>query len=353
MWLCVCTGKPNPDPEHPDYVPSINMDGKRKEEDQTHKIDRYERVKRRRLSVLEEVTNTITSEEEGEQTKDTEMYTKEEYLQLKDEVDSLKAEADSLREEKLELEQKYRVAVSELHSLKTSGDGVICSAAIKDNDAKTKFYTGLSTYHIFTVLFNFLHPFVHRPTKLSLMDELLLVLMKLSLNVQTEDLAYRFGVSPSTVSRTFHKWLDVMYARLGECIRWPDKETVHKTLPVAFQKHYPQARCIIDCSEVFIERPTSFKARAQTYSNYRKHNAVKFLIGITPTGVICFLSKCWGGRVSDQELTRNSGFLKLIEPGDMILADRGFLIEEDVALQGARLVIPASQRESNSCQSVR
>jgi len=57
------------------------MDGKRKEGDQTHKIDRYERVKRRRLSVLEEVTNTITSdhEEEGEQTKDTEMYTKEEY----------------------------------------------------------------------------------------------------------------------------------------------------------------------------------------------------------------------------------------------------------------------------------
>jgi len=81
VWLCVCTGKPNPDPEHPDYVPSINMDGKRKEGDQTHKIDRYERVKRRRLSVLEEVTNTITSdhEEEGEQTKDTEMYTKEEY----------------------------------------------------------------------------------------------------------------------------------------------------------------------------------------------------------------------------------------------------------------------------------
>ena len=31
VWLCVCTGKPNPDPDHPDYVPSINMNGKRKE----------------------------------------------------------------------------------------------------------------------------------------------------------------------------------------------------------------------------------------------------------------------------------------------------------------------------------
>ena len=38
----------------------------------------YERVKRQRPSVLHEVMNTtITSEEEGEQTKDMEMYTEE------------------------------------------------------------------------------------------------------------------------------------------------------------------------------------------------------------------------------------------------------------------------------------
>ena len=108
-----------------------------------------------------------------------------------------------------------------------------------NHHAKTKFYTGLSTNHIFTVLFDFLHPFVSRQTKLSL------ILPVLRLNLQTEDLAYRFGVSPPTVSRIVHKWLDVMYVRLGECIRWPDKKTVHKTFPVAFQKHYPHARCII------------------------------------------------------------------------------------------------------------
>ena len=171
---------------------------------------------------------------------------------------------------------------------------------------------------------------MHRPCKLNLMDELLLVLMKLRLNLLNEDLAYKFGVCPSTISRSIHKWLNIMYIKLGMCIRWPDRETVRKTLPTAFQKHYPQTRCIIDCSEVFIERPTSFKARAQAYSNYKKTNKVKFLIGITPTGVICFLSKCWGGRVSDQELTMSSGFLSLLEPEDMVLADRGFLIEEDL-----------------------
>ena len=43
---------------------------------------------------------------------------------------------------------------------------------------------------------------------------------------------YNFGVSNSSI---FHKWLEGMYCRLKPCIRWPDKETVHKTLPIAFQ----------------------------------------------------------------------------------------------------------------------
>ena len=82
-------------------------------------------------------------------------------------------------------------------------------------------------------------------------------------------------------------------------------------------------------------------SRAQTYSHYKKHNTIKFLVAITPSGVISFLSKCWGGRVSDKELTQESGFLNMLEPTDEIMADRGFLIQEDLALQGAKLTIPA------------
>ena len=53
-----------------------------------------------------------------------------------------------------------------------------------------------------------------------------------------------------------------------------------------------------------------------------KHNTVKFLIGITSCGTISFLSKCWGGHVSDKSMTQESGFLKKIESGDIILADQ-------------------------------
>ena len=90
--------------------------------------------------------------------------------------------------------------------------------------------------------------------------------------------------------------------------------------------------------------PASFSARSKTYSDYKKHNTLKFLIGITPCGSISFLSKCWGGQVSDKQLTQESNFFSYLEPGDVVLADRGFKIAEDVAVHGAKLEIPAFTR---------
>ena len=59
---------------------------------------------------------------------------------------------------------------------------------------------------------------------------------------------------------------------------------------------------------------------------------LKFLIGISLQGVITFISKVLGGRVSDQHLTENCGILDLLLPGDQVLTNRGFNIQEAVGL---------------------
>lgn len=305
-------------------------------------VERYERVKKRsiqREALLEATDDSLDDETSDEESDEETDHTKA----LKEEIDELKTKVDALQKEKQTIEDELTSVRGKLERHKAMC--VVTVEAIKD-DVRTKFYTGLSTWYLFTLLFNFLSPYVRKPRQLTLMDELFLVLLKLRLNLHSEDLAYRFGVSLSSVSRIFHVWMDVMYARLKLFIRWPERDVVQKTLPEAFKKHYPKTRCIIDCSEIFIERPTSFKARAQTYSHYKKHNTIKFLIGITPSGVICFLSQCWGGRVSDQELTRCSGFLDKVQPGDVILTDRGFLIEDNWQLGEQNWLFQRSPRES-------
>lgn len=49
---------------------------------------------------------------------------------------------------------------------------------------------------------------------------------------------------------------------------------------------------------------------------------VKFLVAISLTGAITFVSKCWGGCVSDKQLTVNSGFLQHLIHGDLVISDR-------------------------------
>ena len=85
------------------------------------------------------------------------------------------------------------------------------------------------------------------------------------------------------------------------------------------------------------------KARAQVYSNYKKHSTVKFLIACTPLGSISYVSKAWGGRVSDVVLVKQSDFIsnKYHHPRDQILADRGFTLADEFAAGcGVELIIP-------------
>ena len=117
--------------------------------------------------------------------------------------------------------------------------------------------------------------------------------------------------------------------------------------------HYGlRVTAIIDCFELFIEKPSSLLAKACTWLQYKHYNTAKYLISITPQGVINFISKGWGGRASDQHISENSGFLHHILPGDVILADRGFLIEESLGACGASLQIPAFTKGKDFTKSI-
>lgn len=156
-------------------------------------------------------------------------------------------------------------------------------------------------------------------------------------------LPFRFHLSTKDVCHIFLDTLKLMAAALSPMIVFYTRNEVAKTLPREF-KNFKRIRCIIDCSELFIQRPSDLKLQAATWSDYKSHNTLKFLVAITPQGSIAYVSDLYGGRTSDRHIVRDCGFLKGINPHDEVMADRGFGLREEFMLKGARLIIPPASK---------
>ena len=163
--------------------------------------------------------------------------------------------------------------------------------------------------------------------------------MRLRVGLPEQDLAYRFGVSQSLISRIFVTWISFLSRELSCLIYWPDKEDVQRYYPRCFRK-YQNVIGIIDCTEGILEKPSIAKAQSQTYSTYKSRNTWKKLISITPAGTISFISKCYGGCASDRFITEDSSIVDKLNFGDNLMADKGFNISDLLLSKGSQLIIP-------------
>ncbi|XP_077520323.1 uncharacterized protein LOC144130217 [Amblyomma americanum] len=225
---------------------------------------------------------------------------------------------------------------------------------VKD-EKKLRYYTGFTSSERLEAFWSFLEPDAKRlqfwqmketnsedrKFILPLKTQLVLVLMRLRLGLDGLDLAYRFGVSKTTVSRMWATWLDFLDNRLCQVPTWMPPELCDKYRPKAFSdKGYTTVDGILDCTEIFIETPSSFRVQSETYSTYKKHNTAKGLVVCSPNGFVTFVSDLAPGRVSDKALTNSSGVLEKFAPGRSVMADRGFTIEEECKQRSLDLNIP-------------
>ena len=259
------------------------------------------------------------------------------------------------------LEQTCEKQQKEISNLKRKVEQCSFSTDhIKNNDSDIELYTGFSNYATFKAFYDYLSPACERlqyigsknttkPTEsrekcgpmrtLSPEKELFLCLVRLRLGLLERDLANRFNISTSQVSRIWVTWLDFLYRRLRSIPIWPSQSYVRETSPPSFKESYPNTRVIIDCTELFIETPSQPRSQSATFSTYKNHNTGKGLIGIAPRGYLTFVSELYAGNTSDKQLTNDCGILDLLEPGDEVMADRGFEIENDLP-PGMSLNIP-------------
>ena len=230
------------------------------------------------------------------------------------------------------------------------------------------FYTGL-TFGQFVALFNFLnsHGICYRLNywgsdyaKVQLLDmeekgqkcflepddELCLTLCRLRVNIPEKVLADNYNIVVSEVSRIFATWLDLLFSRLIQLPVWATR-TVEEAMPKVFRQKYPLTRVVLDCTELFIEKPSCFCAQSETYSSYKSHNTAEGLVAIAPNAALTSVSDLFGGHCRDKVIVEHCGILHLLEENDAVMADCGFEIQDLLAPKKVYVNIPTFTRSKD------
>ncbi|XP_065650657.1 uncharacterized protein LOC136078780 [Hydra vulgaris] len=149
--------------------------------------------------------------------------------------------------------------------------------------------------------------------KLSALDQFFMVLVYFKNGFAFSHIGWLFKLPKTTISRHIISWINYLYFTLGGIPIWPSREQIDLTMPECFKRSYPKTRCIIDCTELFCQIPSSLNIQSSMYSSYKSHVTYKGLLGISLSGAIIFISQLYPRSVSDKEIVRRSGFLRFAE----------------------------------------
>ncbi|KXJ07236.1 hypothetical protein AC249_AIPGENE18902 [Exaiptasia diaphana] len=177
-------------------------------------------------------------------------------------------------------------------------------------------------------------------------DEFWLFLYRILLGLFKRDLAHRFNISVSSVSDIIITWSNFLYVVLRSFPCWSTRQKIKEHLPEAFKGRFESITYIIDCTEIKVEKPLCLEAQSELYSEYKSHNTYKELVGISPNAWVTFVSQLYGGSISDRELVEKSHLIDLLEPPDLIMADRGFDIQDLLAHKRVKLYIPPKRQST-------
>ncbi|XP_069109333.1 uncharacterized protein [Argopecten irradians] len=159
-----------------------------------------------------------------------------------------------------------------------------------------------------------------------------LSLMKLRRYTTNFELSKVFSISESSVKNIVYTWIIFKSKQWQEINIWPSRSLVRYFAPSDFKAKFPTTRVIVDGTECPI-------------------NTIKILVGSTPGGLVNYVSTAYGGCTSDGQIVERCRFVNICDPGDSVMADKGFNVQDLFARMDVTVNIPTFFKKRNRMNS--
>lgn len=230
----------------------------------------------------------------------------------------------------------------------------LCIEKLYNDDDAILFYTGLSTYDDFIFVLAtlgdaayHLHYMYNRVDQLNVENQFFLTLIKLRQHKTNFELSRLFCISEHSVINIWITWINFMAKQWREIDLWPDRDLIRFFSPTDFKQKFPTTRVIVDGTEIPVQKPKLPIAQQSTFSSYKNRNTVKVLVGCSPGGLVSYLSPAYGGSTSDRQIVERTNLTTICDPGDSIMADKGFNVQDLFAPSDVRINIPTFFKKQN------
>jgi hypothetical protein len=164
------------------------------------------------------------------------------------------------------------------------------------------------------------------PFELDTRNQILLTVVWLRLYPIHEVLAYLFGVSDSTVSRTIARVLPLLEASGQDTMRMPDPGRKRRRTLHALLAETPDLVVVIDTFEQRVQRPQDRKVADEHYSGKKKQHTLKSQVAVDEeTGQIIDVADSVLGPSADIKVLEQSRLLEQLPEGVGAIGDLAYV----------------------------
>jgi hypothetical protein len=155
-----------------------------------------------------------------------------------------------------------------------------------------------------------------------------------------------FGVCGKTAGIEFDTWMLAIVAYKRTRFGYPSTEQSRRSCPTSIARDYDSRNVtwFLDASELIAQVASDQTTANTMWSSYKSRHTVKLLGALHISGAMLYTSAGYPGGITDFDVTKVSGFLDILQPDDIVVADKGFLVFALIAKAGAKLVIPPKRK---------